>query len=173
MASTFATLIDLIEGAGETAASRFIYSKPMLGTIIRQGMQDGMSGRAILSQYRVAGGKISNQTFWSLNQQVRSNLNRFAAGFTPGQGGDTPIEQISGGKAGSYRVEFRAYYTRTEEDGSIEKGYQQFTLHQRELDLNAAAADATSIWSDNSDTQSFPGTLLGLEITGVYQYTGR
>lgn len=165
-------LLGVLSDAAGTGAEGYATSRAMLGTVIRAGVDDGMSGRQILSAYREAGGKIANQTFWGLRGEISGAANRFEDVAAIMSGDQSAIQSIAGGRAGSYRVQMRAYYTRTGDDGEVERGYQQFTLHQRELDIDAALQDATSIWSDNSDTQSFPGELLGLEVTGVYQYTG-
>lgn len=168
----FTALTALIEDVAGTAAESYISSKPILGTLIRAGNNEGLSGNQILSRFRLSGGKIANQTFWGLRGQILSQANKFSdlGGLLGGD--DSAIQQIGGGRAGSYRVQFRAYYQRTDELGNIENGYQQFTIHQRLLDVPGAMQDATDIWGDNSDTQSFPGQLLGLETTGIYQYTG-
>lgn len=169
----FEDLIDVLGSAAGTDAESYATSKATLGTVIRAGVDEGMSGRSILSAYRSIGGKIANDTFWGLRGEIAGASVKFADTAAIMAGDYSGIQTISGGRAGSYRVQMRAYYSRTDEDGNIEKGYQQFTLHQKDLDINAALDDATAIWGDNSDTQSFPGTLLGLETTGVYQYTGQ
>jgi hypothetical protein len=154
------------------AASEYVLSQGMLGTIIRAGINDGLSGRTILQQYRLAGGATADRTFWRLKGQIDSSATRFDNALGLLRGSRDSVQQIEGGKAGSYRIQMRGYYTREGEDGSIESGYQSFTIHQRELDVPSALDDAMSIWGDNSDTQSFPGSLDGLEVTGLYQYTG-
>lgn len=155
-----------------TAASEYVLSQGMLGTIIRAGINDGLSGRTILSQYRLAGGSTADRTFWRLKGQIDSAASRFDNALGLLAGNRETIQPIEGGKAGSYRVQMRGYYTREGEDGTIESGYQSFTIHQRDLDVPGAINDAQGIWGDNSDTQSFPGSLDGLEVTGLYQYEG-
>jgi hypothetical protein len=156
-----------------TTAANYVLSGSTLGTVIRLGQNAGMSGRGILSAYRQAGGKTSNSTFWQINRAVKIGSNPVSAETMADWYNGRGALPIPGGKSGSFRVQMRGFYQTVDEEGNIEQGYQQFTLHQSELDLTGALADATSIWSDNSDTESFPGQLLALEVTGVYQYTGQ
>jgi hypothetical protein len=169
---TFLDILSNVADAAGSSAESYIASRPILGTIIRAGTAEGLSGSQILAAYRINGGRIANQTFWGLRGEILGAANRFENVAALLSGDRDAVQDIGGGKQGSYRVEMRAYYQREDEDGTIERGYQQFTLHQRDLDVGQALQDATSIWGDNSDTQSFPGSLLGLEVTGVYQYTG-
>jgi hypothetical protein len=173
MASTFGALTDLLQLFGEQAAGRYLGSRSMLGTIIRVGLEGNMTATDILKAYRLNGGTVANSTFWGLKGQIQSAENKFASAANLLAGQSPAVQQIGGGKAGSYRVQMRAYYQKMGDNGEMERGYQQFTLHQRELDVERALEDAGNIWSDNTDTDSLPGQLLGLELTGIYQYTGQ
>jgi hypothetical protein len=169
----FDELLGVVSDAIETSAGGYVRSNAFAGTVIRQGIAEGMSGSQILSAYRSAGGTIANQTFWALRGEIAASAS--AAGDTAGliAGDPSAVVQIGGGRAGSYKVQLRAYSQTIDEHGEVVRKYQQFSLGQRDLDPTRALSDFTDIWNQNISDTEYGGQLLGMEVTGLYEYTGR
>jgi hypothetical protein len=166
-------LLGEVTDAIDTPAAGYVNSNAFAGTVIRQGLADGLSGSAILEQYRAAGGTIANGTFWALRGEIAATANAELDPAALMRGDDSVIVKIGGGRAGSYKVQLRAYSQTVDEDGELIQKYQQFSMGQRDLDVAQAMSDFVDIFNQNIADTAYGGQLLGLEVTGIYQYTGK
>lgn len=170
--SDFSNILEVLNGALEGPASDYVLSRPVLGTLIREGTALGMTGREILAAYRDAGGTIANQTFWQLRGQIASSTNlwqdQVALSLTP----DDFIQDVKGGRAGTYRLDFRVYVNRAGASGLPEATTTQFSMLQKELDTDAALDRMGAIASEMTDPESESGAWVGFELIGLSRYTG-
>jgi hypothetical protein len=169
----FQGVLDLLaENFGTTAAS---YARSMnpLSSLIRIGDTLGMSGRAILSAYRAAGGAIATQRFYQLRQATLASVVSNEDLQALINGDLSVVRQLPGGREGVYRLDFILHNVNTLPNGALEYTTSSFTMLQKELDIGAANEAMGQIASNLSEAgEEYPQTI-GFELQAVSQYTGQ
>ena len=148
----------------------------MSASLIRQGLNEGLSGNAILSAMQEAGLGIRRQSFYQLLGEVRAS-SALADAWS-----GAPLDQIpsddlvtdwTGGRADSYLS--RVYmYVRTNVGGVLSVERRGVSIVTNELITPGdALAAAQSLYEENSESENYANEqLLGAEFGGVYHQLG-
>lgn len=170
-----AFLSDFAAG-GVGAAAQYITSRSVTASLIGAALDEGISPTALLRGLRSAGLGIRTQNYYRLVGQVRTEgarLGNVASVLMGGAVAPGTITQLEGGQAGKYMVNVRSYYQYTDEAGDLIQEFRTTSVLQRTLDLTQALRDTTSLIAQNSGTgTSLIGQVIGLEVSGVYQWQG-
>lgn len=170
-----AFLADLAEGGLESAGS-YLTSRSVMASLIRTGLNEGLSGADMLRGFRAAGLGVRTQTFYQLIGQVRSTQNRLQnigqiiAGGTPEQ---YEIAKLGGDGTGRYIVNVRSYYKYLDEEGDLIQGHRTTSILQRSggLTVGKAISDTQTLLSQNAGTTgSLMGQTYGYEVSFIGQY---
>ncbi len=148
----------------------------MLASIVRQGLNDGLSGNEMLRQVQAAGLGIQRSSFLQLVGEVRSSASMAERWST------LPLDQVpgpedivdwAGGATDTYL--HRVYmYVRTNEAGQLAVERRGVSLLTREpLSPADALAMAQDLYDENADNDNYSGDqLLGAEFGGIYHQLG-
>ena len=170
---TFGGILSMLTDALGGSAEKYVMSRPILGTLIRLGTDDGLSGRSILDAYRTAGGKTADSTFWNLRRQVLNETNDLVTPAALASGSPDAVTEIAGGRAGTYRIDFNVYAEMESAGGlPVNMTLPRTVLQSGELDVNAALDEMEQRGSSYPQGEGGTPTYLGFEVTGIYRYTG-
>lgn len=164
-------LSSITENVG-TGAGNYLTSQSGLSALIRYGSDLGLSGRGVLSAYREAGGTVTNSTFWQLRSRVLAYGQPVenAAGLL--RGDESLIDNIPGGRAGRYQIDFRVYVTRPGGGRLPTASTEIFSMMQRDLDVDSALSAMQDIASQMTDKGGEYGNWTSFEIVSIGRYTG-
>jgi hypothetical protein len=166
--------IDLAEAIGN--ASESSASRALLGPAISAGIDEGLSGRAMLAGIRSSGAAIRDSAFYQLVGEVRASKAMTAAW------GQAPLDQIPsdeliqewhGGATDTYLN--RVYmYVRTNVDGEMAIERRGVSIMTKELiSPSDALGMAQDLYDENADNENYANEqFLGSEFGGVYHQLG-
>lgn len=163
---------DLLEAA--TGGSEGTVSRNTMASVVRAGLNQGLSGNAIQAALKNTGAGIRRGDFLNLVGQVRSSLGagQWALGVDPNTvPGPDQIEPWSGGTP-------NRYLTRVNVFRRVQVGPGDYQVERRGLSFLSAnplsPAQAMQQASDLpvGDEGTNIGELLGLEYNGTYFQTG-
>lgn len=169
----FEDLLALIGQVGAEIGATYLSSSGPVGMLIRLGLEGELSGAAILRSFRGAGGRISTQKFYQILRSVRSTpLSTVDLGSIL-NGSKEFVQELPGGRAGTYRFDFTIHVTRSGAGGLPENTTTTFSILQREYDPEGAMNAMGAIASNMSDPESESGKWIGFELRSVGLYVGK
>jgi hypothetical protein len=165
---------DILESIG--AASEANLGRSQLATLVRAGIEEGVSGNAMLSALRGIGSGIRRQSFLQLVGEVRSAAARaetWAQMPLDQMPSDDMVQIWHGGAVNTFLHRVYVYY-RSNEFGIMAVARKGFSILSRTMITPAQAlARAQDIWESGSEGGTDVGqTLLGMEFGGVYHQLG-
>lgn len=165
---------DILESLGEAAAAGA--DRSLLAPLMRQGLQEGLSGQAMLGAIRQAGAGVRTQSFYQLLGEVRASAAR-AEQWSGAALDQLPthdmVQQWTGGQTDTYLN--RVYmYVRTHVEGELAVERRGVSILTNELITPGdALAMAQELYADNADSDNYANeTVLGAEFGGVYHQLG-
>lgn len=167
----FIDLAEAIGGADEVTASR-----ALLAPAISAGLDEGLSGRAMLGAIRESGAAIRDSSFYQLVGEVRASRamteawSQAALDQIPGS---DLIQEWHGGATDTYLN--RVYmYVRTNVDGEQAIERRGVSVLTKELITpEDALAMAQDLYDENADNENYANEqFLGAEFGGVYHQVG-
>lgn len=168
----FAPLLDNVD----TAAAGYLSATNVVAPLIREGLGAGYSANAIYNQLKGTPFGMRKQTFYGLVGELRAAAEPSRAGTLDaltGLPGEYHPMQLEGGRAGAYMVNVRNYYQQRDDLGNWERGYRTVSVIQYgNADVTQAILDASALHNSVKPGNTDTGTLIGQEVSGVYQWTG-
>lgn len=170
--------LDFLDGLGssDSAATDYLSSPVGRGAVVRAGIEQGLSGAQILDAMSGAGFGMRRQDFYGLYGELSAMGQQgasIASAVASGAFDESMVADLEGGRPGTYMVNVRSVYQKRDDLGNWERGEHVTSILQRDgLDIAAALDDANELLSNIWPGDTELGQILGLEVSGVYQWQG-
>jgi hypothetical protein len=170
------TFLETVSDLAESGATEGVtLGNNLLAPIVQQGINEGLSGNAMLSAIKGAGLGIRRSSFLDLVGGVRAAA--LAAPDVAAMSLDQlpTAEQIvnwRGGKAGTYLYRTNVFTRERDDLGN-------FHFEQKSWDIQSSSLLTPQEVNDqvtdqfNANTDDYPAELLGVTLRGVYLQGGR
>lgn len=149
---------------------------PLLASMVRQGLTEGLSGSAMLNAIRDAGVGIRTQSFYQLVGEVRASAARaeqWSGAALDRLPSSELVQEWTGGQSDTYLS--RVYmYVRTRATGELAVERRGVSIVTNELITPGDALSmAQDLYAENADNENYSNEqLLGAEFGGVYHQLG-
>lgn len=168
---SFTDIADAFGAADEVGPSR-----SLLASAVSAGLNEGMSGRAMLAALRESGTAIRDSSFYQLVGEVRSSQALTAAWSSAPLDqipGSELIQEWHGGATDTYLN--RVYmYVRTNDGGEFSVERRGVSVLTKELITpEDALGMAQDLYEENAENDNYADEqFLGAEFGGVYHQVG-